>query len=59
MLATAGKDGSMMVETYANNKTGSWTVITSQQGPLGLIACVMLGGDNWHGIKPPNTDPAS
>ncbi len=48
MLGTAGS-ASMMVETYANKATGSWTLVTTTPQQL---SCMMMAGQNWYATKP-------
>lgn len=48
MLGTAGQ-GSVMVETYANKASGSWTLVTTTPEQL---SCMMIAGQNWHQLKP-------
>ncbi len=48
MLGSAGR-GTMMVETYANKASGSWTLVTTTPQQL---SCMMIAGQNWYATKP-------
>ena len=47
--------GSSVVEVYASDKTGSWTILTTS--PSG-IACLVAAGQNWAPETLPAGDPA-